>query len=264
MGFHYDEIEATLNYPDTDDNRSVPKEVFDVIYTLGRDAQTEEEASYAYKTLLSLCDRESGHVRGYAVLALSMLSLNWAKIMEEDYDTVAAIITRETERADIWEREQLEAAKADFREQLGWKFELRTERPRYMRLRYSLEGARIRRVRLKKKDSATEVRLRFHEGFFMPAFGNTIPVRGKVSIQDADPEVSFVVLSDSVKEGKFKGRKYPLREFEEKFPETDLEILHEYYASGLSCFVGLAHTPQGEKEFLMEIVHRGKMFYITV
>ena len=84
MGFNYDEIEATLNYPDTDDNRSVPKEVFDVIYSLGRDAQTEEEAVYAYKTLLSLCDRESGHVRGYAVLALSMLSLNWAQIMEEE------------------------------------------------------------------------------------------------------------------------------------------------------------------------------------
>ena len=264
MGFQTEEIEQILNYPDTDDNRAVPKEVFDVIYSLGRDAQTKEEAHYAYKTLVGLCSRESGHVRGYAVLALSMLSVDWGKLMTDDYDTIAEIIRRESERADIWEREQLEAAKADFRQQLGWKFETRTERPRHMHLRYSLIGARIRRVRLKKtKDNGTEVRIRFHEGFFMPAFGSSIPVRGKIVIQNADPDASTVVLFDASKDGKLKGRRLTLRQFEAKYPECDMEITREYYSDGHSCFIG---TVQGaaDQEFRMEILHSGKMIYITV
>ena len=97
----------------------------------------------------------------------------------------------------------------------------------------------------------------------MPAFGSSIPVRGKIVLQNADPDASTVVLFGASKDGKLKGRRLTLRQFEAKYPECDMEITREYYSDGHSCFIG---TVQGaaDQEFRMEILHSGKMIYITV
>ena len=262
MGFLKEDIAAILAFPDLGDNSHVPKAVFDVIYSLGRDAEDEEEAKYAYEQLIALCKRSSPHVRGYSLLSLGLLSQRWHKIMTDDYDEVAAILLRELETGDAWELGQIEAARADFRQFLGWKFEYRRPAPQLPTSRYTMKGAHLRKLRLKKQDKRLEVRLRFADGFFMPAPGEDVSIKGKVIVEDVDADSSSVELYEQG--SKFKGRRIPLRAFEERYPEFDIEITEELYGRGSTVLEGDVVKPAGKLAARIRIVHKGRLVFVTL
>ncbi len=262
MGFLKDDIAAILDFPDLADNSHVPKAVFDVIYSLGRDAENEEEAQYAYEQLIALCKRSSPHVRGYSVMSLGLLSQRWHKVMQDDYDEVAAILLRELETGDAWELGQLEAARADFRQFLGWKFEFRRPAPQLPTSRYTMRGAHLRKLRLKKQDKRIEARLRFADGFFMPAPGQDVSIKGKVIVEDVDVDASSVELFEQG--SKFKGKRISLRTFEEKYPEVDFEITEVLCGHGATVLEGNAVKPAGKLGFRIRIVHKGRLIFATV
>lgn len=118
--FHVEEIAAILEYSDTEDNSRIPQEVFDVIYSLGRDAGNEEEFQYAYRILLMLCKRKNRYVRAYAILGLSLLA--GSGTMQRDI--IIPIILRELQAADGWSKAKIMAAVDDLNFKLGWDIEI--------------------------------------------------------------------------------------------------------------------------------------------
>lgn len=117
-GFYMEEIENILNYPPDLEDSQIPKEVFDVIYSLGRDAENEEEYVYAYGILLELCKRKSRHVRAYSILAMSLMARSGV-LQRED---LVPIIENEWNGNDMneWSRNTIRSAVDDFNLFLGW------------------------------------------------------------------------------------------------------------------------------------------------
>lgn len=71
-------------------------EILGVIYSLGRDAETDEEYSYAFQTLLDILDGGSDRVRAYCILGFSLLAVFHGKL---DKNIIAPICLRERENA---------------------------------------------------------------------------------------------------------------------------------------------------------------------
>lgn len=72
-GFYTEHIARTLQFPDEEERPE--QEVFNVIFSLGRDAENREEVEYAYNLLISLTEKKCQDVRVYALMALSIMAL---------------------------------------------------------------------------------------------------------------------------------------------------------------------------------------------
>ena len=117
--FKIDEIERILNYPAELDDAEIPQQVFDVIYSLGRDCESEEECRYSYHILLDLCSRKSKRVRAYCILAMSLMGvMNHGSVL--DKSEIISIIKNELKNTDDWSRKTILTAVEDFNSLLHW------------------------------------------------------------------------------------------------------------------------------------------------
>lgn len=87
--FHVDEIGEFINRGK--DEKQNP-DIMDVIYSLGRDAQNEEEYDYAFRTLLEILDGGMDRVRAYCILGFSLQAVFCSRL---DRDIVEPIILAE-------------------------------------------------------------------------------------------------------------------------------------------------------------------------
>ena len=115
--FKMTEIEQFFNAPDYDDDNLINSEFFGVIYSLGRDAENDEEYRYALNLLLSLCDRKSQRVRTRAIIAISLLAIKHKRLERE---RVEPIIIREWEIADDENKATIRDAIDDINNAMKW------------------------------------------------------------------------------------------------------------------------------------------------
>lgn len=136
------------------------------------------------------------------------------------------------------------------------------ERKNITNLPYSLHDAHINKIIMK----GTSVKLYFREGYYIPCSGDCIPVEGYIEIQAVDEDFCYVyVMNTNGYPGKFKGKKYKLKEFIKKHSKIDMEIINETYGYNQSKFSGWMYKGKKKKirEFIIEIYHFGSMKYIT-
>lgn len=77
-------------------DESVNPEIFGVIYSLGRDAENDEEYIYSFQTLLDILDGGTDRVRACCILGFSLLAVFHGKL---DKNIIAPICKRERETA---------------------------------------------------------------------------------------------------------------------------------------------------------------------
>jgi len=111
------EVEQLLDAPDYEDNGVINPELFSMIYSLGRDAENEEEYQYALNILLSLCDRKAQRVRVSAILAISLLAIYHKRLEREK---IEPIIKREWEIADDESKITIQDAIDDINHAMNW------------------------------------------------------------------------------------------------------------------------------------------------
>lgn len=119
--FDKEKIEQIINLSDSESDNDIPQELYGVIYSLGRDAENEEEFDYALDLLLRLCERKNARVRSQAILGISLLSLNAEFNRKLNRATIEPIIIREWKNAvgdDI--RGAIAVAADDINLALGW------------------------------------------------------------------------------------------------------------------------------------------------
>ena len=117
-GFYTDYIEKTLQFPDTEERPG--QEVFDVIFSLGRDAGNWDEVQYAYDLLISLTEKKCQDVRVYALASLGvMATLQKKRILKKIFNKKKVRSLIERERASCgeneWARGTLECALSDLK-----------------------------------------------------------------------------------------------------------------------------------------------------
>ena len=117
-GFYVDYIEKILQFPDTEERPS--QEVFNVIFSLGRDAANWDEVKYAYDLLISLTEKKCRDVRVYALASLGiMATLKKRRILKKIFDKkkVRSLIEREFASCgeNEWAKGTLECALSDLK-----------------------------------------------------------------------------------------------------------------------------------------------------
>lgn len=123
--FDKEKIEQIINLPDSELDDDIPQELYGVIYSLGRDAENEEEFDYALTLLLELCNRKNLRVRSQAILGISLLSLNTQFNYKLDRETIESIIMREWENAENSDIcSTIAVAEDDINFALGWDISL--------------------------------------------------------------------------------------------------------------------------------------------
>lgn len=92
-----------------------------IIYSLGRDAENDEEYAYAFETLLSLSSCSSIFVVSMVVLAFSLLAVYHKRL---DRAVVEPLLRRAWERAEGSDKARIQCAVDDINHALQWNFEL--------------------------------------------------------------------------------------------------------------------------------------------
>lgn len=99
----------------------VPPELPGVLYSLGRDAETEEEYDWAFSLLMRLADHPSPHVVSLVILSLSLLAVFHGRLDREAAEPVIRrgwALAKGPDRGRIWD------AVEDIRLSLGWDLTL--------------------------------------------------------------------------------------------------------------------------------------------
>lgn len=91
--FHKNEIEIIM---DRGCDETHNPDITGVIYSLGRDAENEEECRYAVWKLLQIFHDGTDGVRAYCILALSLLAVSGFSL---DRDRIVPLILRERKHA---------------------------------------------------------------------------------------------------------------------------------------------------------------------
>ena len=117
-GFDFAHIEKTLQFPDTEERPE--QEVFNVIFSLGRDAENWDEVKYAYDLLISLTEKKCQDVRVYALASLGvMATLKKKRMLKKIFDKkkVRSLMDRELAICgeNEWARGTLECALSDLK-----------------------------------------------------------------------------------------------------------------------------------------------------
>lgn len=98
-------------------------EIMGVIYSLGRDAQNEEEYEYSYHKILRLYHLGTPGVRAYCVLGLSMMAIYHKKLDE----SVISIIEKELTQAEGKNLSIVKDAVEDINFAMGWNIRIPNE-----------------------------------------------------------------------------------------------------------------------------------------
>ena len=115
--FNKTEIEQLLCAPDYEDSSQINSELYAAMYSLGRDAENEEEYQYAFAVLISLCSRKAQRVRVWAILSMSILAVLHSRL---DRSIVEPIIIREWETATEENKATIQDAVDDINHALKW------------------------------------------------------------------------------------------------------------------------------------------------
>jgi hypothetical protein len=127
-------------------------------------------------------------------------------------------------------------------------------------LPYSLHDAHINKMKIKD----TNLMLYFDEGYYVPVNGDTVLVKGYLELNEVELDCCNVYIMNMDRNyRKFKGKRYSLKKFMNKYPEIDMEIIDETYGYNQSKFSGFMYKGKKNKEFMMEVYHFGDMKYIT-
>jgi len=119
--FSQNEIKRIIDMPDSKNDSEIPEELFGIIYSLGRDAETEEEYIYSFGLLCELCNRDNAKVRAYSILGLSLLAVYHKHL---DIEIVKPIIENELLVATSNNRMTIIDAVDDINHILGWNIKL--------------------------------------------------------------------------------------------------------------------------------------------
>ncbi len=112
--FKTEEINAVIQ---RGKDESVNPEIMGVIYSLGRDAENDEEYSYSFQTLMDILDGGTDRVRAYCILGFSLLAVCCGKL---DKNIIAPICRREREIAIGANLSTINDAIADINLALHW------------------------------------------------------------------------------------------------------------------------------------------------
>lgn len=94
-------------------------ELSGIIYSLGRDAENDEEYAYAFQTLLSLSNVPSSFIVSMVVLALSLLAVYHRRL---DRTLVEPLLRRAWARAEGDDKARIQCAVDDINYALQWHF----------------------------------------------------------------------------------------------------------------------------------------------
>lgn len=97
-------------------------DIMGVIYSLGRDAENNEEYQFAAGKLLQIFDGGTDGVRAYCILAFSLLAVSGFSL---DRDRIAPLIIQERKRAEGKNLQIINDAIEDIEMALGWRLEER-------------------------------------------------------------------------------------------------------------------------------------------
>ena len=98
-------------------NGQISPDLPGVIYSLGRDAENEEEYEYAFRMLTSLSTQESANVLSMIILAFSLLAIYHGRL---DRTIAEPVIKRAWQTAEGADRARIQDAVDDINTSLKW------------------------------------------------------------------------------------------------------------------------------------------------
>lgn len=116
--FHTQEIERIVS---TASGEEMSPHLSGVIYSLGRDAESDEEYEYAFQLLTSLSNHRSVFIVSMVILAYSLLALYHKRL---DRKIVEPIIKKAWKRAERNEKDRILDAVDDINSALKWHLKL--------------------------------------------------------------------------------------------------------------------------------------------
>lgn len=116
--FHTQEIERIVS---TASGEEMSPHLSGVIYSLGRDAESDEEYEYAFQLLTSLSNHRSVFIVSMVILAYSLLALYHKRL---DRKIVEPIIKKAWKRAEGNEKDRILDAVDDINSILKWHLKL--------------------------------------------------------------------------------------------------------------------------------------------
>lgn len=116
--FKVKEIEAILN---AGKDEKINPDILGTVYSLGRDAENDEEYDYAFNMLLEIYENASDRVRVFVILAFSLLAVYHKRL---DRKIVEPIIMREWHIADSINKSTIQNAVDDINYTLKWNLHL--------------------------------------------------------------------------------------------------------------------------------------------
>lgn len=116
--FHTQKIERIVS---TASGEEMSPHLSEVIYSLGRDAENDEEYEYAFQLLTSLSTHRSVFIVSMVILAYSLLALYHKRL---DRKIVEPIIKKAWKRAEGNEKNRIQDAVDDINNILKWHLKL--------------------------------------------------------------------------------------------------------------------------------------------
>lgn len=116
--FHTQEIERIIS---TASGEEMSPHLSGVIYSLGRDAENDEEYEYAFQLLTSLSAHRSVFIVSMVILAYSLLALYHKRL---DRKIVEPIIKKAWKSAEGNEKDRIQDAVDDINSALKWHLKL--------------------------------------------------------------------------------------------------------------------------------------------
>lgn len=116
--FHTQEIERVVSEAQ---NGPIPEELSGIIYSLGRDAENDEEYDYAFHLLTSLSTHHSIFIVSMVIVAYSLLAMYHKRL---DRAVVEPIIRKAWITAQGSDKARIADAVSDINHALKWKLVL--------------------------------------------------------------------------------------------------------------------------------------------
>ena len=120
--FHTEEIERVIS---STTDKGIAPELASVIFSLGRDAENEEEYDFALSKLMELYERDSEDIKAQVIQALAMLAVLHKDIKALNRSVVEPLILKVT--ANSKNKQIIFDAMRDINQSLGWNLFCHTD-----------------------------------------------------------------------------------------------------------------------------------------
>lgn len=116
--FNTDEIDRVVSSASSE---SISPDLPGIIYSLGRDAENEEEFEYAFQLLASLSSHQSIHIVSMVILAFSLLAVYHKRL---ERGIAEPVIRKAWAAAEGLDKARIEDAVDDINDILKWNLKL--------------------------------------------------------------------------------------------------------------------------------------------